>query len=116
MVLTGCSDNPNSLVRQHELDEMRARTDRLVAKVYELQGRNAELEENLRGLRALALENSSNIQSIASAVNKNAAIANEKAVAEMTERGACGTRLVQIEGGGVWNRRIPCTEADLRRE
>lgn len=88
--------------------ELSGRIDELEAKVADMEN-----ELNRQGRYSAAISN--DLTSTQRVVSTNARIENEEAVRRMTERGACGTRLVQ-PSPGVWvNERIPCTLDDLRK-
>lgn len=88
---------------------------RLEDRIAALESRMEDQERDIRGVRALGLENADNAEAIVSVINRNVKIENEAAVRRMTERGACGTRVVRLDNGGFLNERIPCTLADLRQ-
>jgi len=91
------------------------RTMRHERQIAQLEARIADLEQDIAGVRALGLENAGNAERIRAAVVGNAKIANQEKLAEMTRRGACGTRTTRLESGVIMNTQIPCTVADLQK-
>jgi len=116
LTVSACDSAPVSERRAIEIAEDAA-ADQMAAledRVTDLEIQVAEQHQRINGVRALGLENADNAQRLVDTFNHNVRLENEVAVRRMTERGACGTRLVQSQAG-VWvNERIPCTLADLR--
>lgn len=106
LVLGGC----DPVARQSDIDESRQATE---LRLLNLEARVSDLEAELAEARRISQENDNAIGAIARQVANNADIANDNAVRDMTRRGACGQRLVQVAEGVIRNENIPCTRADL---
>ncbi len=115
--LTGC----NPPARQSETAELRNRVSALEARVAALETKNIELQSRADAAHAMAKAGLGDVDSLRETVNSNADIANRNTLAEMTRRGACGTRPEPIYASdgsgrqvGVHNKVIPCTLEDLK--
>lgn len=111
--LVGC-DNATEAGFRQDIALLREENTILRARLDGLEGRISEIDNGVRGVRALGIENAENADRLRKVVNSNADLHNKEKVEEMTARGACGTELVQLENGIWQNRRIPCTLKDLR--
>lgn len=109
-LLSACSDDYVTAAQAGDIaeDHAEAHAQAVAARVDDLEVKVADLERQIRGVRALGLENASNADSLRGAVNNNAHLANEKTLAAATKRGQCGSQLIN-HGGWIENRLTPCT-------
>lgn len=117
--LTAC----DPLVRQSDLDNMRAEMDRVnQAELSALKESRNALQERVELLEGQAKVNDlrakealATTDAVAEQVSNNARVANENAVKDMTARGACGReQILDEEVGFVW-RNKECTINDLKK-
>lgn len=120
IALASCDSVPHAWTRADieaiaidEADEISAQRDAvLIRRLEDLEENNRLLNQQLATVRNLSLATSEAHESLVGTFNKNVDQRNSEKIADMTRRGACGTRMVEIAGG--WrNQPIPCTEADL---
>lgn len=109
----------NPPARQSDIDNLQSQLNaqqvRIASLESELSSAKIDLREEISGVRKLGLENAQNAESLTNTFNTNVDQTNREKVAEMTRRGACGTRLEPLpNGGGFINRQIECTLDDLK--
>jgi len=77
------------------------------AKIADLERKVAMLERELEIIDGAR-------ESLRETVNKNAAVANDNALQNMTKSGACGTERVDYPDGSWTFRNRKCTKADFK--
>ena len=82
------------------------------ARVDDLEAKVADLENQISGVRRLALATSNNTIGLTQTVNANVEIDRKRILAQATRDGRCGTQLIQ-HAGWIENRTTPCTPALL---
>lgn len=102
-------------------EKLKTERDERIYAVQRAETRNADLET-----RIMALEReveatkttvgiaTKTVSSVADQVSKNARVANDNAIADMTAAGACGRETIYFENGGYTVRNKQCTVKDLR--
>lgn len=114
LLLAGCDNLPQARTETEIREIAREEADFAGDKVIALEARIAALEESAIRDRAFMVETYNAHESLRKTFNGNVDQTNREKVANMTARGACGTRLVNLPNGGYYNERIECTEKDLR--
>ena len=80
----------------------------------DVEARLTEIEERLGTQEALTKIVSDDLDSTNKVLSKNARIANENALKDMTRRGACGRHSVQYPSGAISWENKECTLDDMK--
>jgi hypothetical protein len=109
----------NPPARQSDIENLQAQNDKLRRDVRLLQDDLLRLNSQLEAVKTFASASAKYTASLGTQVDNNARVANENALAQMTQRGACGTEAVPIfdtnnRQVGTSYRNKPCTRADLK--
>lgn len=118
VLLAGCG-NAGRLYSESEIHDMAAdeaseQVAPLIARIDELETKLSDLDEAQGKTRDFALSIYDAHESMRKTFNRNVALDNERAVAAMTARGACGQEWAQTEAGQSYVKNKACTTKDLK--
>ena len=107
LILSACSDSKADDIQVNRDTRTELRLLELETKVTRLERYQRETADQMKSLTEGAI-------ATAETVARNAKIANDNWVKEMTAEGACGQEYIRLENGAYRQRNKECTPDDLK--
>ncbi len=119
LIVAGCGDSAPKTWSRDEIADIAGDTyddTALLAKLQDMETRVAELERKAAFQEAYAEAISKDLDSVSGQVSRNAKVANDNALRDMTNAGACGRERVDYPDGSWTLRNRECTLKDMRKD